>query len=356
MPRFFANETKAGGRTTQKRLFDELLDRFGPELAQAFVDAINDERARVDFPALVKALDRGDLDGAMAALNLDAVAFEPLETKLREAFLEGGRAGAQTMPGIRRMAAGFRFDVRHLRAEAWLRDHSSKLIKDVLDDQRQAVREALGSAMVESQHPRTTALEIVGRVNRVTGRREGGILGLNEPQRAAVARARAELASGDPALMRNYLTRARRDKRFDRSIAEAIREGRPVPAEVADRAIGRYGARLEQLRGETIGRSEALTSLRAAKLESYEQLIDAGHVTVDQVQKAWRSTRDRRTRHTHAGLNGQTVGLRQPFRSSSGAQLMYPGDRSLGAPASEIIDCRCDFTARINWNALGGQG
>ncbi|HYE46225.1 MAG TPA: phage minor head protein [Caulobacter sp.] len=339
---------------TQQQLFAELMDRYGPEIAEAFLEAIRDLRSNVNLQAFQGALERGDIEGAITALNLETAAYEPLETVIRDAYLAGGRAGVRTMPGIGRLIVGFRFDVRNFRAEAWLRDHSSRLITSILEEQRAAVREALGAAMVVSQHPRTTALEIVGRVNRATGAREGGILGLSDPQRAALAKAKAELASGDPEQLQNYLTRERRDRRFDRSITKAIREGQPVPADVAAMAAERYGARLEQLRGETIGRTEALTSLRAAKLESYEQLVQAGHVTADQVQKVWKASADRRTRDTHANLHGKVVGLREPFRSISGAQMMFPGDTSLGAPAAEIVACRCDFAARINWRALAG--
>ena len=56
-----------------------------------------------------------------------------------------------------------------------------------------------------------------------------------------------------------------------------------------------------------------------------------------------------RTRLTHAVLDGKTAGLREPFRSPSGAFLMFPGDPS--APGAEIINCRCNLTYRIDFLA-----
>lgn len=343
-------------RPTQQQLFAELLDRYGPEVAAAFQAAIADLRRQADVQAFLAALQQGNVDAALDALHLQSTAFEPLEAALRETYAAGGRGAVETMNGVARLLVGFRFDVRNLRAETWLRQHAGKLIRDILEDQRAAVRAALVAAVARTEHPRTTALTIVGRVSRATGGREGGIIGLNGPQRDALARARSELASGDPAQMRNYLTRKLRDRRFDRSVTKAIREGRPVPADVAASAAERYSARLLKRRGDTIGRTESLNGLRAAKLESYEQLVESGRVPADLIDKTWRSTRDLRTRDSHAYLNGTVVRLREPFQSISGALLMYPGDTSMGAPAEEIVECRCDFTARINWRALVGRG
>ena len=205
---------------------------------------------------------------------------------------------------------------------------------------------------MEGRNPRDTALDIVGRINRATGVREGGILGLNSGQTAAVIKARAELLSGDTAQLRNYLTRARRDKRFDRLVMQAIRDGKPVAKADVDRITARYKDRLLQLRGEMIARTETLASLNAGKEESIRQLVDSGKVQRSQVKKVWRATGDDRTRDSHMALNGVEVGLDQPFISPlTGAQMMHPHDTSRGAPASETIGCRCFYEIKIDYFA-----
>jgi hypothetical protein len=49
-------------------------------------------------------------------------------------------------------------------------------------------------------------------------------------------------------------------------------------------------------------------------------------------------------------LNDVEVGIDQPFVSPlTGAQMMFPHDVSRGAPASEIIGCRCFYEIKIDY-------
>lgn len=59
--------------------------------------------------------------------------------------------------------------------------------------------------------------------------------------------------------------------------------------------------------------------------------------------KVWNSLMDGRERATHHAAHGQEVAVDQPF-SVGGAMLRFPGDSSLGAPLSEICNCRCFVT------------
>ena len=203
--------------------------------------------------------------------------------------------------------------------------------------------------MTAGRNPRATALDVIGRVNRATKRREGGIVGLTRGQAAYVARARAELA--DPSIMANYLQRDRRDKRFDPLVMRAMREGRPVAQADIDRIAGRYADRLLAYRGEVVARTETLTSLSAARNEAMLQLVDTGAVRADQITKVWRATGDDRTRDTHRAMNGQTVRLGGLFTTPFGARMEHPGDVSHGAPASETVQCRCYMEYKIDFFA-----
>lgn len=224
-----------------------------------------------------------------------------------------------------------------------IRETAATLITRLTQGEIDQARAFLADGMARGTGARSVALDLVGRISRATGNREGGLIGLSGPYRDYVATARAELASTDPALLRNYLSRNQRDRRYDRAVARAIETGKPVPPETARTAVTRYSARLVRLRGEVIARTEGLPAIRAAKHEAYQQLADDGRVDVMDIVRGWSTNEDGRQRDTHDAMNGQEVrGLDIPFTSPSGAQMMYPGDTSRGAPASETVACRCD--------------
>lgn len=337
----------------QRQVYADLLARYGREVADAFMRAIEGIRAAASLQRITAALEAGDIERALDELDIDTDAFGDMLDKIRDAHTEGGKFSADNMP--RRKPDGtaltVRFDGRNPSAEAWLRDHSSRLVTGIVQDQRTAIRTSLSESMRRGVNPRSAALDIVGRINRATGKREGGVLGLSAPQEAYVRSARDELASDDAKTLRNYLTRTRRDKRFDRSVAKALREGTTVPAPIAAKAVVAYERRLLKLRGETIGRVEAMSALQRGKRQAYEQAIGAGKVNEADVTKAWRSAGDFRVRHTHIMLNGDSAGFNEPFRSASGALLQHPMDTSLGAGMDEIAGCRCDCEYRIDFLA-----
>lgn len=338
-------------RAELERLYQELLDRHGQAIASAFIDAIDDLRTAAEVQRVVDAIAAGNVQGALEALHLDPAAYGPLEDAIARTYGEGGQSALQALP--KRAPDGtalvIRFHARNRRAEDWLRTHSSELVTHIIEEQRTAVRQTLTAGMEAGRNPRSVALDIVGRVNRLTGKREGGILGLTPSQETFVRSARAELASGDPEALRHYLTRNRRDKRFDRTVAKAIREEKPVPAEIARKAVDAYTRRLEALRGEMIGRTEALSALNAAQYEALRQAVENGSLQANQIRRVWQSAGDARVRHTHRALDGDTAGLHEPFRSPSGALIRFPGDPQ--APAAERIGCRCWTMPRVDWFA-----
>lgn len=326
------------------------MAKYGLEVAQAFIEAIRDLRSNVELQKVIAALERGDLQGAMDALHLSRAAFTGLEAKITEAFVAGGQGAVASMPAA--VSIGFRFDPGNQRAASWIRQFSGNLITGLVDGERQQARDFLADGMARGAHPRSVALDLVGRISRATGNREGGLIGLSAPQRAYVQAARIELASADPKLLNNYLDRKRRDRNYDAAVRKALREGKAIPADKARFMIARYTARLTQLRGEVIARTEGLPAIRAAKHEAYQQLVDDGRTADQDIERGWSTTRDGRERDTHGGMDGQVVrGLSTPFVSSSGAMFLFPGDTSLGAGVEEIACCRCDEWIRINRRA-----
>ena len=56
--------------------------------------------------------------------------------------------------------------------------------------------------------------------------------------------------------------------------------------------------------------------------------------------KIWRTQGDERVRESHEAAEGQTVPIDEPF-IIGGYEMMFPGDFTRGAPASQYYRCRC---------------
>lgn len=330
-----------------------LLDKLAPQVQEAFLLSIRNVQSDVQLRVMVAALERGDVEAAINAIGLGAEYFAPLDRALTEAYTQGGDWAIDEVKAIAKKQGatitGY-FAARNPASERFLAEQSSRLIVDIVADQRNMIRDVLTQNMRAGVNAQRASLDLVGRINRATGRRDGGLLGLTRNQALSVRIALAELRSGDPAVMRNYLTRGRRDRRFDGLVKRAIRDGKPVSTADASRVVGRYSDRLLKLRGETIARTELLGSLHHAKNEGYEQVIQRNNIPESAVTRKWRSAKDKDTRDTHRAASGQTRGPNGYL--VGGYVMMFPGDDSQGAPAKEIILCRCDEEVYFNFGYL----
>lgn len=338
--------------------FEELLAQYEPRVAKAFRDAIESIKSGVLMKTVVKRLERGDISGAVAAIQFDPEAFAALELALREAFNTGGVSFVQSLPSL--VAADgtrvlFQFGVRNLEAERLIREQSSMLVANITEDQRQALRTAFETGLAQGKNPTATALDVIGRVNRVTGRREGGTIGLTSRQVDFITRARENLQSGDPTTMKAYLDLKTRDKRFDRSVTKAIREGRAVDEALIQRMIGRLSDNNLRLRGEMIGLEETRSALFAVRDNAIRQQIGSGKIAAQDVTKHWLHSGSEHPRMQHiemaARYKAEGVPLDQAFVASDGTLLMFP--HAPGIPARHKIGCRCRLEYRIDYIAAG---
>lgn len=337
--------------TRQQRVYADLLNRHGRAIADAFFKAIDELKSAVQLQRVTAALENGDIEAALEALSLDPAVYNDLLEKVRATHMESGEVTALSMP--KRTPAGvaltIRFDGRNFGAERILAEQSSKLITRLTQEQVTLARTFLTEGMARGDNPRRVALDLVGRVSRATGKRTGGVLGLSAPQEAYVASARAELASSDPALLRHYLTRARRDRRFDRTVTKAIREGKAIPRATADNMVTAYSNRLLKLRGDVIGMHEAFSAMEGAKLESYRQAVASGKLDAAVVTKTWRHFDNKNPRNQHIEADGQTVGLEGVFIMPDGTAMRHPHDPS--APVSHTAGCHCQTDFKIDFLA-----
>uniref|UniRef100_UPI0028AB59AB hypothetical protein n=2 Tax=unclassified Haematobacter TaxID=2640585 RepID=UPI0028AB59AB len=237
-------------RAELKRQIEILLAAGDQRIRNGFIASVAEIVNDATLSLIARALDRGDIEAAIDAVGVERAAFRALEDAIGSTYSAGGVHAAKTLPSLRDSSGArvvVRFDARNERAEEWLRDHSSSLVTSVMDDQRAAIRSALTDGMMAGQNPRTTALDVVGRISGNS--RSGGIVGLTSQQERTVAWVRRALQEGDADALRRYMTLTRRDKRFDRSIAKVIDGTKKLTPDDVVKITGRLSDSYLQLRG-----------------------------------------------------------------------------------------------------------
>lgn len=246
--------------------------------------------------------------------------------------------------------AVLRFNVANERANRQIEQFAGEKITAITLDTKAAARTAILAGYQQGLGPIQIALDLAGRINKATGQREGGILGMNEMQTQWAMSYRARLSSGDPKQMAEALDMGLRDKRFDKKVRAAIKAEKRLSEADIIRMHNAYVNNAVKLRGETVARTETGAAVHKAAHEAFLQTLDQTRYTAEDVIRVWRTAGDNKVRDTHEAMNGQTVkGLTEPFISPSGAKLLHPLDASYGAPANEIINCRCDEELNIDF-------
>ena len=323
---------------------DALLKLLTAEMQSAFLFAIQGVIDDVILQQIVDAIVAGDADRAFQLLGFNPASLRPITAAIANIYEKSGdwtAEGYPRQPGY----PTFRFDVKSPEAETWIKDRSGQLITQLTEDARVNVKSTLQDGIQAGRNPRNTALDIIGRIDPQTGKREGGVIGLTTGQESWVRSFRTNVEQLSP----DYFTKQLRDKRFDPTVRKAIETGRPLSPTIINKLVTRYQANSLRFRGETIARTESMQALGAAEYESARQVLATGAVREKDIKREWDSAGDRKVRPAHKAMDGQQVGLNEPFRAPDGSYLLYPGDGSLGAPASDIINCRCRVKTVIDW-------
>lgn len=85
-------------------------------------------------------------------------------------------------------------------------------------------------------------------------------------------------------------------------------------------------------RATNVAENEANTILNS---DEYGAAVNSGYT-----KKTWITYRDERVRQSHTEIDGEVIGIEQPFHVGD-SLMMYPKDDSLGAGLEEIVNCRC---------------
>ncbi|SNT19623.1 Phage Mu protein F like protein [Sphingopyxis indica] len=396
---------------------DDLLDliaKLEPALAIAFLAAIASLRAGINYPLLLTALRNGDIDGAIYALNIDRGAFGAYVIERQSAFAQAGATISEALtkdriaffkrrdrePSIRSPALPpaelepvgpsgpltpappapptltapgggelhFRFDMTNPRAEARIRTEAAARVTGYVDEQIETARRVIADGFARGDGPQNIATDIAGRINPISGRRQGGIVGLSDPQAGYVDSMRARLLSGDPDEMAKVLGSfdkdgkwkpgtgmTLRDRRYDGAIKRAIAaiaKGKPNPLtrDKIDEMTAKYADRLLARRAEDVARTETAQGVMMARAEATAQALDRDALDDQAVEKTWRHLGGiDDARDTHLAMHGRSVtGLTMPFILPDGSVMQHAHDPAGGAKNN--VNCRCGTDFIIDWS------
>jgi SPP1 gp7 family putative phage head morphogenesis protein len=123
-------------------------------------------------------------------------------------------------------------------------------------------------------------------------------------------------------------------KKVNAEVLQGILQGESIP-DIAKRL-----SRVTEM-NKTAAIRNARTMVTGAenkgRLDSHKRAEEDGII----LEEKWVATKDGRTRHSHAVLNGETKKTNETFSNG----LEYPGDPS-GRP-EEVYNCRCTMTAKV---------
>ena len=332
-----------------RKQLNDLLRRLEGPVRRDFAVAIRSARGRAKIAALVRAIELGsDLDAVMLAAGVREGMWSTLTESIRNVYAVSGQARVE---GDVPKAFGMDFDINNPRAQEWLTKNSSGLIwgkavgGGLRPEQRAAVQTMLTNGMLKGYNPRTTALDIVGRIG-ANGKRTGGILGLTQGQAQWVINMGDDLQDLN---WTRYKSRVLRDRRFDGVVRRSMQEGRILPQAQRNKIVQSYENRMTKYRGDTIARTETLQALNSASDEALNQIVDEGLAPANAIKRIWRHSFAGNERPGHLAMNGQERGIDEYFVNPiTGALLKHPG----AGPVGEIANCRCFVEHHIDFVAV----
>lgn len=315
-------------KVSARARLEQLLARQEATVRAAFFRFVREAKSDKVIREVTKLIEVQQIEKALGIVDSY---IARLGRAIPSIFTASGDAEAEALARqLARMTnIAIRFDPGNPRASAISRNLSLEFVRDFTERQREATRIALSETLGAGQGPRVAASAFRDSI------------GLTGSQERAVRNYERLLRMGRS----EALDRSIRDRRFDSTVRRAVSGEKALSAEQIDRMVERYRARYLVFRSETIARTESVRAVSEARQEAAKQSVEQTGINPEELERVWMATRDSRTRDTHRSMHGQVRGLEQPFRSPSGALLMFPGDSR--APAAETINCRCTVAIRV---------
>jgi len=327
----FACQPIAKMSSADQAELDRLLrqaDQLSADVRRAFLDAVNNLGDKINIDQIKSLLEQGRVDQAIQTVDAQSIAqgFAPVADAITGAAVAAAQQSARAVNAIGEM--NISFGITNPTTVDFLRTYEMGLIRAMSQDALASVRTAIQAGVAAGRNPIDTARDV------------RQFIGLTDSQTQAVINYRNALTQGS----RDALSRQLRDRRFDPTVARAARGESVLSSDQIDNMVSRYSARYLKYRSETIARTESIRALNAGNHQLWNQMAASGKVDAKTVTRTWVTAGDDRVRDAHAELDGDEVGLNEPFDSEDGP-IMYPGDPN--ASAAMVINCRCTLIYRF---------
>jgi SPP1 gp7 family putative phage head morphogenesis protein len=217
---------------------------------------------------------------------------------LQDAFVAGAEAAMFQLPS--KISVEMSFNLMNPKTVEFLNNYSFNLIRQVSQDTRDAVKQVVTRAFQEGGHPFQQAREIKQ------------FIGLTTTQEQAVTNYRNALTSGGASDLKDALSRALRDGRYDKTLLRAISNQTAIPADRVDAMVQRYRERFLQYRARNVARTESARASVKGQRALWKQAVDQD-LLPDDVRRVWIISGDSDTCPECEELEGETAGLDEEF-------------------------------------------
>lgn len=285
------------------RLIHRIADKLEPAMRRAFLRAMNSMRAKISLNALQGALATGNVDSVVNSLPWDVLRDElgkSTAQHIRNILRSVGTVSAQRLSSLAGIDIGY--DLTSPTSVQWLRNHADEFLGGIENVSREGI----------AAHVRRSFQQDISR--ETLARRIRQHVGLTEHQLRSV------------------------EVFEDRLIAQGV-----DPA-VIERRVAKYAEAQMVRRARTIARTETIRVANAGQQLTWEQAVDEGLLKPSATSRVWLVTPDDRLDlEICEPMEGQRVGLTEPFKTGTGASVLHP-------PAHPL--CRCAVVMELGGKAV----
>jgi hypothetical protein len=261
-----------------------------------------------------------DLEHALQTKGINSL-LDNMESRFREFLRPGVRAllhsvvvasgtaaakAARSKGSFRGASIAISFNKSNPFARQWAERHAAQLVTNLSKESKKAIREVITRSFDEQISPASAA-----RLIRP-------LIGLTSRQAEAVMNLRERMINNPGSTIVAGRVRIR------------IPENGASESMIEDRSEA-YADRLLGQRADAIARTETITASNEGQRQLWLQAVDDGLLSGNE-QRVWIATPDEKTCPICDDLDGQVVGLDEPFVSSDVGELDGPAAHT---------DCRC---------------